>query len=384
MLWKSIIAAIVVIFGSTFLAYKLSLFWGISVEQRTWVLCVLMAIVCSLVAAPSTMYFPVSHLSVIAFAVIASTIFITYYNYRQTHKKYTSKGTREKRKLEPMPARPLRGVRQPLKLPERTLAALKVDELPDLSPQPAEEIKSGVFATLFAATPEAQEKSLDTLVAAALKEDEKKLSSPQQMAPQKMPVSLSNPLPSEKEPKKAKEQAIKAKKEREESFLQKAPRLSFYGFFYHLSPREKEICKSTIAGKSLDEIVGAAYEYWRQRKLYQALYCLFAALDCYGDDSAALFICIEISNIYKSFGAYELAAASLLASLYLPVVRENAALQRDLKEQIAYLHRLIAVLNLAGMPQIPIERVPGAFLRRADVSSSSEEDAAQDSSMEAI
>ncbi|WP_196593169.1 hypothetical protein [Pectinatus sottacetonis] len=116
---------------------------------------------------------------------------------------------------------------------------------------------------------------------------------------------------------------------------------------------------------SIDDIIGFIYDKNKENDFSGALYSLEKALERYYKSEYAPFICIEMNNIYKKFGAYDEAVNMLKKAYYLPVVKNNVQLQQNFKAQIHYLRRLQCILAEHNMATIPFDNIPESFLQQA-------------------
>ncbi|WP_196603202.1 hypothetical protein [Pectinatus haikarae] len=136
----------------------------------------------------------------------------------------------------------------------------------------------------------------------------------------------------------------------------------------YLPDRKKEKVAALVAGvHSIDEILNYVYEQNEKKEYAASLYALKCSLPKYRESAYAPFICIEISNIYKKFGAFIKAMVILMAALHLPAVCEDISMRQGFEKQIAYLQKLVHILADAGMIMTPFGEIPGKYFTEAEI-----------------
>lgn len=135
---------------------------------------------------------------------------------------------------------------------------------------------------------------------------------------------------------------------------------------YLLTRSKKNIVRHLKKIHSIDELLNYVYEQNRKNQYASSLYALKCSLPRYRKNAYAPFICIEMSNIYKNFGALNKAIFVLVAALYLPAVADNKSILQKLREQINYLHKLDHILLLHNMNGIPFTDIPKEYLKQAE------------------
>lgn len=113
-----------------------------------------------------------------------------------------------------------------------------------------------------------------------------------------------------------------------------------YAELYLLNREKVKVEKLVEKAQSIEEVLDYVYRQNRKRKYAFSLYALKCSLPKYRESPDAPFLCIEMSNIYKKFGAFNKAAFILRSALYLSVVCEDTGMRQEFKNQILYLQKM--------------------------------------------
>ncbi|MBB5336156.1 hypothetical protein [Pectinatus brassicae] len=129
---------------------------------------------------------------------------------------------------------------------------------------------------------------------------------------------------------------------------------------------EKEKIVAFVAkAESIDEIINCVYEQNSKKNFGRSLWLLQNALAKHYNSEYAPFICIEVSNIYKKFGAYKQAINILRRACSLPVLLNNEHIKENFVAQINFLQQLQKLLANYHMESMSFDEIPEEYLKQA-------------------
>ena len=92
------------------------------------------------------------------------------------------------------------------------------------------------------------------------------------------------------------------------------------------------------------------------------------AIDGFPDDPYLPFLVIELGNLYKEAGAYDVAADTYRDALSLPVIQGQNGIVDEFKKTIAYLEAVSHITNRHDAPEIPFSQIPPDWLAEIEES----------------
>ncbi len=92
------------------------------------------------------------------------------------------------------------------------------------------------------------------------------------------------------------------------------------------------------------------------------------AIDSFPDDPYLPFLVIELGNLYKEAGAYDVAADTYRDALSLSVIQGQNGIVDEFKKTIAYLEAVSHITNRHGAPDIPFSQIPPDWLAEIEKS----------------
>ena len=86
------------------------------------------------------------------------------------------------------------------------------------------------------------------------------------------------------------------------------------------------------------------------------------AIDRYSEDSYTPFLVIELGNLYKEAGAYDVAVSTYRDALSLPVIQGQNGIVDEFKKNIAYLEAVSHITSRHDAPETPFSQIPPDWL----------------------
>jgi colicin import membrane protein len=92
------------------------------------------------------------------------------------------------------------------------------------------------------------------------------------------------------------------------------------------------------------------------------------AIDGFPDDPYLPFLVIELGNLYKEAGAYDVAADTYRDALSLPVIQGQNGIVDEFKKNIAYLEAVSHITSRHDAPETPFSQIPPDWLAEIEES----------------
>ena len=293
--------------ASVLLVQRVAQHFGLAVDRRALALCAVMALIVNFSAILLSVYLTFNHLLMLVFMVIGSAALVTGVNeylLRRDYARVAFAGGDAKEKE----------VGEPENEPE-----MEQKSEPDIlepKPIPEEKIIWEVELPPDAVAPESEP-----------------------VAEEPTPEPEPEPVAEESEPELEPE-------EEEPSFMFELPDdLSTLDDYLDYAYAEKDAGHTAIAA--------AAYQ---------------KAIDGFPDDPYLPFLVIELGNLYKEAGAYDVAADTYRDALSLPVIQGQNGIVDEFKKTIAYLEAVSHITNRHDAPEIPFSQIPPDWLAEIEES----------------
>ena len=113
---------------------------------------------------------------------------------------------------------------------------------------------------------------------------------------------------------------------------------------------------------SLDDYLDYAYEEKDAGNTAVAAAAYQKAIDSFPDDPYLPFLVIELGNLYKEAGAYDVAVSTYRDALSLPVIQGQNGIVDEFKKNIAYLEAVSHITSRHDAPETPFSQIPPDWL----------------------
>ena len=119
---------------------------------------------------------------------------------------------------------------------------------------------------------------------------------------------------------------------------------------------------------TLDDYLDYAYEEKDTGNTAVAAAAYQKAIESFPNDPYLPFLVIELGNLYKEAGAYDVAVSTYRDALSLPVIQGQNGIVDEFKKTIAYLEAVSHITNRHGAPDIPFSQIPPDWLAEIEKS----------------
>ena len=350
-----LIAAVVFMAASVLLVQRVAQHFGLAVDRRALALCAVMALIVNFSAILLSVYLTFNHLMMLVVMVIGSAALVTGVNEYLLRREYariafaggetkeeTSDETEAEAETEPEPE----AIGQPPEPEEKIV--WEVELPPDTAPEniPAAE-KAETAPDLPISGPTAEEPKAIPLPD-FLTEEQAPKPKPAVKGPEPEPV-VEEPTPEpepepepvveEPTPELVAEEPETEPEEEEPSFTFELPEFSSLDDYLDYAYEEKDAGNTAVAA--------AAYQ---------------KAIDSFPDDPYLPFLVIELGNLYKEAGAYDVAANTYRDALSLPIIQGQNGIVDEFKKNIAYLEAVSHITSRHDAPETPFSQIPPDWL----------------------
>ena len=113
---------------------------------------------------------------------------------------------------------------------------------------------------------------------------------------------------------------------------------------------------------SLDDYLDYAYEEKDAGNTAVAAAAYQKAIDSFPDDPYLPFLVIELGNLYKEAGAYDVAVSTYRDALSLPVIQGQNGIVDEFQKNIAYLEAVSHITSRHDAPETPFSQIPPDWL----------------------
>ena len=308
--------------ASVLLVQRVAQHFGLAVDRRALALCAVMALIVNFSAILLSVYLTFNHLLMLVFMVIGSAALVTGVNeylLRRDYARVAFAGGDAKEKE----------VGEPETEPEIEMEQKSEPDILEPKPIPEEKIIWEVELPPDAVAPEPE----------PVAEEPTPEPEPEPVVEEPTPEPEPEPVAEESESELEPE-------EEEPSFMFELPDdLSTLDDYLDYAYAEKDAGHTAIAA--------AAYQ---------------KAIDGFPDDPYLPFLVIELGNLYKEAGAYDVAADTYRDALSLPVIQGQNGIVDEFKKTIAYLEAVSHITNRHDAPEIPFSQIPPDWLAEIEES----------------
>ncbi len=344
-----------------FLVQRAARHFGLAVDSRALALCAVMALIVNFSAILLSVYLTFNHLMMLVFMVVASAALVTGLNeylLRRQYARVSLASTREKQEktaptvLEteelPIEAEPIAEAPEPL--PASTEKVVWEVDLP-VEPIPApviEEPKNEPKFEPVVEIPKAEPKPEPVF------EIPKPEPEPEPVVEEPKPESEPEPVIEEPKPEPEPEPVAEIPEpEPEPEPVAEEP-----------EPEEEPTFSLDLPEDlvTLDDYLDFAYTERDAGRTAKAAAAYQAAIEGFPDDPYLPFLVIELGNLYKEAGAYDVAADTYRDALSLPIIQGQTGLVDEFRKNIAYLEAVSHITARHDAPDTPFSQIPPAWI----------------------
>ena len=369
-----LVAAVIFMAASVLLVQRVAQHFGLAVDRRALALCAVMALIVNFSAILLSVYLTFNHLLMLVFMVIGSAALVTGVNeylLRRDYARVAFAGGDAKEKevgepetepememeqksepdiLEPEPI-PEEKIIWEVELPPDAVAPESEPVAEEPTPEPEPETVSEKPTPEPEPEPVVEEPTPEPEPEPVIEEPTPE-PEPEPVVEEPTPepepepvVEVPTPEP-EPEPVAEESEPELEPEEEEPSFMFELPDdLSTLDDYLDYAYAEKDAGHTAIAA--------AAYQ---------------KAIDGFPDDPYLPFLVIELGNLYKEAGAYDVAADTYRDALSLPVIQGQNGIVDEFKKTIAYLEAVSHITNRHDAPEIPFSQIPPDWLAEIEES----------------
>jgi colicin import membrane protein len=109
---------------------------------------------------------------------------------------------------------------------------------------------------------------------------------------------------------------------------------------------------------TLDDHLDYAYTEKEAGHVAAAAAAYQQALERFADDPYVPFLVIELGNLYKEAGAYDVAAKTYRDALTLPTIQGQTDIVAEFRKNISYLDAVSHITARHDAPEIPFSQIP--------------------------
>ena len=119
--------------------------------------------------------------------------------------------------------------------------------------------------------------------------------------------------------------------------------------------------------ETLDDLLDKAYNARANGHVWQSIEFYRKALDRYRDDEYALFVAIDLGNLYKEHALYSKAIKTYEEALTLPAVKRNISAKKEFARNLEYLRVVRDILLKHRALSTPFGKISNEILQEIDV-----------------
>ena len=368
---------------------RVAQYFGIAVHNNALVLCAVAALVVNFSSILLSAYLTFNHLMMLVIMVIVSAALVTglneYFLRRQYLRALFAKSKAPKTKPKPVPvaedaAEPDLS-EEPILIDAETEPVLETEEpLPESEEKPEQEIIWEVELPPGAELPEQQEPAAEQPGPDLPKEAQPEFAAESPVPEPKIEMQDETPKP-EPVPEAPEPEPVLEVQEKEpepepvpeepeaEPEPEPVPEIPEPEPEPEPVPEEPEAepeieeTEPSFAGVpdnivTLDEHLDYAYAEKEAGRIANAAAAYQQALENFADDSYAPFLVIELGNLYKEAGAYEVAAGTYRDALSLPIIQGQTGIVEEFRKNIDYLDAVSHITARHDAPEIPFSQIP--------------------------
>ena len=387
-----LVAAVVFMAASVLLVQRVAQHFGLAVDRRALALCAVMALIVNFSAILLSVYLTFNHLMMLVVMVIGSAALVTGVNEYLLRREYArvafaggetkednldepeqepeqeeepeSETVLETKILEPPPA-PEEKIIWEVELPPDAVSPEPepVDKKPAPEPIPEPVVTTPTAASNTELFPEkpALKTEPELVVEKPTPEPEPVVEEPKpEPEPEPIveePEPEPEPVVEEPEPEPEPEPIVEEPKpepkpEPEPVVEEPEPEEEEPAFMFELP--------DTLS--SLDDYLDYAYAEKDAGHTAVAAAAYQKAIDSFSDDPYLPFLVIELGNLYKEAGAYDVAVNTYRDALLLPVIQGQNGIVDEFRKNIAYLEAVSHITSRHDAPEIPFSQIPPDWL----------------------
>ena len=367
-----LVAAVIFMAASVLLVQRVAQHFGLAVDRRALALCAVMALIVNFSAILLSVYLTFNHLLMLIFMVIGSAALVTGVNeylLRRDYARVAFAGgdAKEKEVGEPenepeMEQKSEPDILEPEPIPEEKII-WEVELPPDaVAPEPEPVVEEPTpepepEPVVEEPTPEPEP---EPVVEEPTPEPE-----PEPVVEEPTPEPEPEPVVEEPTPEPEPEPVV------EEPTPEPEPEPVAEESEPELEPEEEEpsfMFELPDDLSTLDDYLDYAYAEKDAGHTAIAAAAYQKASDGFPDDPYLPFLVIELGNLYKEAGAYDVAADTYRDALSLPVIQGQNGIVDEFKKTIAYLEAVSHITNRHDAPEIPFSQIPPDWLAEIEES----------------
>ena len=393
-----LVAAVIFMAASVLLVQRVAQHFGLAVDRRALALCAVMALIVNFSAILLSVYLTFNHLLMLIFMVIGSAALVTGVNeylLRRDYARVAFAGgdAKEKEVGEPenepeMEQKSEPDILEPEPIPEEKII-WEVELPPDaVAPEPEPVVEEPTpepepEPVVEEPTPEPEpepvveeptpEPEPEPVVEEPTPEPE-----PEPVVEEPTPEPEPEPVVEEPTPEPEPEPVVEEPTPEpepepvvEEPTPEPEPEPVAEESEPELEPEEEEpsfMFELPDDLSTLDDYLDYAYAEKDAGHTAIAAAAYQKAIDGFPDDPYLPFLVIELGNLYKEAGAYDVAADTYRDALSLPVIQGQNGIVDEFKKTIAYLEAVSHITNRHDAPEIPFSQIPPDWLAEIEES----------------